>query len=534
MGITRRELLGMGAAIAMNGPFAGTARHVRGYEVCLTPDALKEDPGLLETVHDAGVRAVWLPGFFYGFWPYPLEETRRYAQDARRLGMEAYIIDLALGHPGDALGAMHGGIPLSPPRHWRLAQRMDGTTYAGTSLHDPAVQENCLALASIRREGYRRVFLDDDFRLAQSPGMVGGCFCPQHQEQFLQTHDYTQAHWRQLLDDIRERRFTPILKSWCDWNCRLLQQAFRAQQKAAGSMHLGIMVMYMGAEKAGIGLEDYQGALFRVGEGHFDDASLASPKGWTDELFSALFHRRFVKPEVSYSETTAFPANALSAANMAAKLTVSTLADVRTTCFMSGLSPFPKAHWQVLAPRMRREAAVHSVVAGQRMAGPVKLWWGIPGRYVGDDNPYSLPMALGIPFEMCRQQPKDGWIFLGDQDAAEKPREPLSAGAVVIHRPNVTSAWANARAVSENLSALRPLRRQILASHPGVPHVVEEVPAALAWYPGARAAIVWNLGREAVRATVQAAGTSREVALEPLGAALLQDLPVSSSPTSGS
>jgi hypothetical protein len=60
-----------------------------------------------------------------------------------------------------------------------------------------------------------------------------------------------------------------------------------------------------------------------------------------DELFSVLFHRRFADPQRCYSETTAFPADRLSAANMAAKLVISTLADVRHTMFMSGLTPFP-------------------------------------------------------------------------------------------------------------------------------------------------------------------------------------------------
>ena len=65
----------------------------------------------------------------------------------------------------------------------------------------------------------------------------------------------------------------------------------------------------------------------------FNDKSFAPVKGKTDELFSSLFHRRFVSPELAYSETTAFPADKLSASNMAAKLSVSLLSDVHNTMF---------------------------------------------------------------------------------------------------------------------------------------------------------------------------------------------------------
>ena len=49
--------------------------------------------------------------------------------------MSVHLINVPLGHPGDSLGAMAGNVPLTPPRHWRLAKFPDGRTYAGTSLH---------------------------------------------------------------------------------------------------------------------------------------------------------------------------------------------------------------------------------------------------------------------------------------------------------------------------------------------------------------------------------------------------------------
>lgn len=121
------------------------------------------------------------------------------------------------------------------------------------------------------------------------------------------------------------------------------------------------MAMYLGAEKAGIRLRDYRRVPFRVGKSTFDDGSFGPPKGKTDELFSVLFHRRFAQAEDTFSESTAYPADRLSAANLA-KLVVSTLADVRHTLFMSGLTPFPRA---ALAPAMLTQAALHESVAGR-------------------------------------------------------------------------------------------------------------------------------------------------------------------------
>ena len=80
---------------------------------------------------------------------------------------------------------------------------------------------------------------------------------------------------------------------------------------------------------------------------------------------------------------------------MAAKLVISTLADVRQTMFMSGLTPFPREHWGVLAPAMREQARLHAGIAGHRPRGPFKHFWGEAQRLVGHDHPFSLWLAAG-------------------------------------------------------------------------------------------------------------------------------------------
>ena len=127
----------------------------------------------------------------------------------------------------------------------------------------------------------------------------------------------------------------------------------------------------------------------------FNDASFSPAKGKTNELFSALFHRRYAAPERAYSETTAFPSDQLSARNMAAKLAVSTISDVRTTMFMSGVTIFPRTHWDVLGPAMTKHKKIHDLVAGHALRGPFKHYWGEYDRMAGDDNPFSLFSGAG-------------------------------------------------------------------------------------------------------------------------------------------
>jgi len=168
-------------------------------------------------------------------------------------------------------------------------------------------------------------------------------------------------------------------------------------------------VTLVGAEKAGIRLTDYRGVPLRVGEMMFNDEGFGTVKGKTDELYSCLFHRRFVTPELAYSETTAYPSDKLSAANMAAKLAVSTIADVRNTMFMSGLTAFPMAHWDVLGPAMRHHAALHvqfglavDVVAQFSVEIAFHFW---PPEEITKDRARFAQLPLLTRFPQCAPLP---------------------------------------------------------------------------------------------------------------------------------
>jgi len=256
---------------------------------------------------------------------------------------------------------------------------------------------------------------------------------------------------------------------------------------------------------------------FRVGELTFDDGGFTPVKGKTDELFSSLFHRRYVKPELAFSETTAYPEHRLTLKNKIAKLAISTLSDVRNTMFMCD---FKKTDWASLAPAIRHHAAIHPAIAGQTLRGPLKHFWGEASRWVGDDNPFSLFLALGIPFEVTPEPATDGFTFLSDADAGVVASLP-AAGTTFVARPQA-GLPSPVRAMPEALPELFAWKRELVSRLAGVPYVEGETPVVCAWYPGARAVVVWNLTEQRQDLVLRDGETRRPFRIEGLDTALLE------------
>jgi len=498
---------------------------LRTFHLCTNPLVLDQEPDRLELYRSSGITDIWLAGFFYGFWPAAIDRLIAWKKKIENAGMACHVANIPLGHPGDSLGAGTNDFPLAPASPWRLAVRPDGSTYAGTSLHAPATEENCAALRRLRQAGFKRVFLDDDFRLATGPGVIGGCFCADHRKEFLQKYGYGESDWQRLLECVRTRRLSSPLRDWLNWTCDQLTGSFRQQQAAMPDAELGIMVMYLGAEKAGIRLSDYQGCMLRVGELMFDDRHFNELKNKTKELFSSLFHRRYVTPELAYSETTAFPADRLSAENMTAKLAISTLSDVRNTMFMSGITPFPAGHWTLLAPAMKKHAAIHEKVAGHIPRGPFKHYWGDHSRLIGDDHPNSLFLAAGTPFEVSAAPAEDGWTFLADYDArAAAEGELRSRGTVFVAREEAGLSAFPGPVLADRLQAMFAFKHRCLDHRKDVPYIREDLPAVCAWYPSARSVLIWNLEQAPRTYTLVFGEQERRVTLPGLDLALLSNI----------
>ena len=524
--IDRRDFIKMASlagtsALAGFTPFgAMNSKNVRTFSLCTNTTVLNNHPEFADLIAKSGVTDVWMPVFLNGYWPYSMEDMLNWKAKIEKKGIAVHSLSVPFGHPSNSLGG-DTSFDVSP-QNWPRSVDVDGKKYSGTSVHPVVTEENIAVIQKAGRAGFKKLFLDDDFRLARSPGTIGGCFCDEHQQEFTKKYGYTGQDWMQLKQDIKNRELSSVLKNLIEYNCDKLTASFRAQQAAAPEVALGIMVMYLGSEKAGIRLNDYKGSLFRVGELMFEDKSFNPVKGKTDELFSALFHRRFVTPEMAFSETTAYPADKLSAINMAAKLHISTIADIRNTMMMSGLEPFPFTHWETLAPAMKKAAAIHQKIAGQKLQGPFKHFWGESSRMVGNDKPFSLFLASGIPFEITDKPASDGWTFLSDFDAADVDSGKVkSKGTTFLHGSNPKKKFDRVRFVAENQQEIFAFKREIIPQLKGVPYVEEDKPVICAWYPESKTVLLWNLSETKEFFTIKNDGEKRTIQIDGLDAELV-------------
>ncbi|RLD86539.1 MAG: hypothetical protein DRJ07_00510 [Bacteroidetes bacterium] len=483
-----------GVSLFGNKIFAiGNKKPIRRFHISMQAEAWLENPELISIMKNAGISDVWMGSYLQGKWYHTPTELRESADFLKSKGFNAHVLTVPLGHPGNAIDPSDDSWS-EKKENWENACDYDGSLYSGTSIHSPVVEDNIEAHKLLADEGFDILFLDDDFRLGKYPGKIGGCFCDNCKNDFLKKYNYNSDDWEMLIESVEKRDPTKVLRSWIEYICDKEYDMFVALQKATPQMEIGIMVMYFGAEKSGIDLSKYQDVPFRVGEMMFGDDSFGKVKGKTDELFSALFHMRFVKPELAYSESTTYPQDALSAKNMAAKLTVSLFTDVRNTMFMSGLQPFPVEYWKTLAPAMKKSARIHEEIAGLKPEGPFKHYWGWDSRLVGKDQPFSLFLASGIPFEVIDELTSDGWIFLSNEDAKS-----VVEGRVVAQNNNLVVrkeselVGDNFIQLEETMDDIFAFKKRLIPSLRNIPYIDGDIPAVFSWYPVAGKALIWNV-----------------------------------------
>lgn len=465
----------------------------RKFHISIQEEAWIEHPELLGIMKNAGVSDIWMGSYLQGKWYKTPEELRVIADFLNSKGFNTHVLTVPLGHPGNAIDPSDPSLS-EKKATWPNACDYDGSLYSGTSIHEPIIEDNIEAHKLLAKEGFDILMLDDDFRLAKYPGKIGGCFCDDCKNEFLSNYNYTSEDWKVLIESVEKRNPTKVLRSWVDYICDKTYDMFATLQKATPEMELGIMVMYFGAEKAGIALDKYQDVPFRIGELMFGDKSFGKIKGKTDELFSALFHMRFIKPELAYSESTTYPSDALSAKNMAAKLSVSLFSDVRNTMFMSGLNAFPIENWETIAPAMKKSAQIHEEIAGLKPKGPFKHYWGWDSRLVGKDKPFSMFLASGIPFEVTDEITDEGWIFLSNEDAksvAEGRVKAKNKNLVVRNESEVIGG--NFIHMDETMDEIFAFKQRIIPTLKETPYVAGNIPVIFSWYPSEKKALLWNV-----------------------------------------
>ncbi len=505
--------------------FASENNHsIRRFHISMQAEAWLKNPELISIMKNAGISDVWMGSYLQGKWYHTPKELKKSADFLISNGLNPHVLTVPLGHPGNAIDPTDESWS-EKKQNWKNACDYDGSLFSGTSIHSPVVEENIEAHQLLADEGFDILFLDDDFRLAKYPGKIGGCFCDDCKKEFLNNYGYGNADWEILIESVVKRNPSKVLRSWINYICKKEYDMFKALQNATPHMEIGIMVMYLGAEKAGIELAKYQDVPFRVGELMFDDKNFGRVKGKTDELFSSLFHRRFVKPDLAYSESTAYPHDALSAKNMAAKLSISLISDVRNTMFMSGIQSFPIGHWKTLAPAMKKSAAFHEEIAGHKPKGPFKHFWGWDNRLIGTDKPFSLFLASGIPFEVVDDATKDGWIFLSNEDAKSVVEGRVSAkNKNLVVRKEAKTTGNDFIPMDETLKDIFDFKKRVIPTLKNIPYVEGDSPVIFSWYPTAGKALLWNVNEQKQKYNVKRDGKIIcSVTLEGLDVALISD-----------
>ncbi len=76
----------------------------------------------------------------------------------------------------------------------------------------------------------------------------------------------------------------------------------------------------------------------------------------------------------------------------------------------------------------------------------------------------------------------------------------------------------------ESLTELFALKREILPQLKNVPYVVGEAPVVCAWYPTARAVLLWNLAEKREELVLRYRGSRRIVSVDALDTVLIEGI----------
>jgi hypothetical protein len=143
---------------------------------------------------------------------------------------------------------------------------------------------------------------------------------------------------------------------------------------------------------------------------------------------------------------------------------------------------------------MKKAAAMHQKIAGQPLKGPFKHYWGESSRMISTDKPYSLFLAIGIPFEVTNVPASDGWTFLSDTDAVDVATGKLKTnGTSFLYGGSSNKNLNGLRFVPETLQDLFAFKHELIPRLIDIPYVEDEKPVICAWYPGVKTVLLWNL-----------------------------------------
>lgn len=317
----------------------------------------------LKLMSAAGVDTLWLSGYFYGRHDSDPEKLFRAKLRLEEQGFDTGVISLPVGHPGNSLNPDDPDLDLTIAKSWRYrVNHLGENVYFCGCIDDQMIADNVDAARTYAQLGFTRHFFDDDLRLSNLDDSIHGCFCDGCIEKFN-----TLTGLRLSRDDIARAcggaaGMEEIRAAWEQYNCDKLTGFMRATN--VPGMTSGIMVMFTGGRKHGISIPDIKKAvpdcIFRVGEYHFDDTKYGRP-GAKEALSAGVReHLALIGENTAYSESTVFPAAALSPENLIDKIRLELSIGLRNIFLMSGSWFLSEHYWKKLSeslPLLRELAA---------------------------------------------------------------------------------------------------------------------------------------------------------------------------------
>jgi hypothetical protein len=308
-----------------------------------------EFPARLRQMKRAGVEHLWLYGYFYGHHEADPEQIYRARLLLEEEGFRTGVLSLPVGHPGNSLNPDDPTLELAinPAWHYRIDRRGQ-KEYFIACIDEIMTAHNTAAAKEYAQMGFTRHFFDDDLRLGNWGDQIQGCFCDICIDNFSLCigQKFTRDQLASAIDSD-----PAIREAWIRFNCDKLTGFMH--DTAVPGMTSGIMVMHNGNRIHGISIPDIKAAvpdcMFRVGELHFDDASFLSPGGRVSLAQSVRNHLSLIGENPAYSESTVFPAAAMSPQSWIDKIRFEIGLGLRNIFLMSGTWFFTEPYWSALA-----------------------------------------------------------------------------------------------------------------------------------------------------------------------------------------
>ena len=134
----------------------------------ISPHRLLNDRHLssrLKKMRNAGVETLYLFGYFYGTFESTLDELEKAKVIVENEGFRTGIINVPLGHGGNALDPSDPNINLNIGNGWRMTKNSDGHYCENTTcINDVMIADTRKANQLMYDIGFRTFMNDDDLR----------------------------------------------------------------------------------------------------------------------------------------------------------------------------------------------------------------------------------------------------------------------------------------------------------------------------------------------------------------------------------